>query len=79
MENSNLKRVAIIQDSSGKCKYVGKVKLVDEQELNRLKNESNEIDNAKQRKKEDLQNEINELKKKYAQLEAKIKILMGEE
>ena len=79
MENSKLKRVAIIQDSSGKCKYVGKVKLVNEEELNRLKNESNEIDNAKQRKKEDLQNEINCLKEQVRELNAKIKILMGEE
>lgn len=73
------KRVAIVLDSNGKCKYVGKVRLVDNNEYNRLINESNQIDAEKLAKKRELQNEIKSLKEQVNELNAKIKLLMGEE
>lgn len=73
------KRVAIILDSSGKCKYVGKVRLVNDNEYNRLINESNGIDAEKLAKKRELQQEIIALKNDLEQIKRELKVLKGEE
>ena len=78
-QETRKKHIAVILDSSGKCKYFGKVKFVDENELNRLKNESSQIDSEKQRKKAELGETINELKEKINLLETQVKQLKGEE
>lgn len=74
-----VKRVAIILDCNGKCKYVGRVKLVNEEELNQLVNEANEIDENSKQKKLELYDSVNELKNEVKQLKNEIKLLKGEE
>ena len=75
----NSVRVAVIKDQNGKCKYVGKVRFVDDQEFNKLQNESNKIDAEKVAKKKKLQDEINELKEELAKIKQELKVLKGEE
>lgn len=79
MDKEKLKRVAIITDCNGKCKYVGSIKLVDENELHRLINESNEIDEQSKNKKFEIYEDIKFLKKENEKLKADIKKLKGEE
>lgn len=73
------KQVAIIVDSSGKCKYVGKVTFVNEMEYNRLINESNQIDTEKQYKKLEIQAKLKRIEEEISGLEIKIKRALGEE
>ena len=73
------RQVAVITDINGKCKYVGKVRFVNEMEYNKLVNESNLIDAEKLARKKQLQYEILKLKQEIARIDKEIKLLKGEE
>ena len=71
--------VAVITDSGGKCKYVAKVKMVDETTYFKLVNEANKIDANSHRRKNELHAQIDRLEAKVLKLEQEIKQLKGEE
>ena len=78
-QNVKNKQVAVICDNTGKCKYVGKVKLVDDPTYNKYVNEAKEIDESSKRKKYEIYKKIVNLETEINKLKEEIKILKGEE
>lgn len=73
------KQVAVIVDSNGKCKYLGKVLLVDQAAYNKFLNESNQIEAEKHKKKLEFNEKLNAQEQKIEDLETKVRKLLGEE
>ena len=72
------KQVVVISDSNGKCKYLGKIRVVNEHELNNLRCQSERIDTESKEKKQQIYNDIQVLKQEIENLKHQIRILKGE-
>ena len=72
------KQVVVINDSNGKCKYLGKIRVVNENELNNLRCQSEKIDTESKQKKQQIYNDIQVLKQEIENLKHQIRILKGE-
>ena len=71
--------IAILLDENGECVSIAKCVIVDDTKLAKLRNQVLKHKQAEQKKKEELDKLLDDLTKKYKELEKEIKVLKGED
>ena len=70
--------IAVVLDDKGECVSIAKCIIVDDTNLNKLRNQVLKHKQAEQKEKEELEKKLQNLESKYLELEKEIKFLKGE-
>ena len=70
--------IAVVLDDKGECVSIAKCVIVDDTNLNKLRNQVLKHKQAEQKEEEELEKKLQDIESKYLELEKEIKFLKGE-